>query len=378
MAMLRNLIASMPLLVIAGCLGSPGTLAPCDPQSVDRPICHLTNPEDLGFLKDRSWIIVSEMAPNQGAADENDALPERGSLTAIRLLDLELHSLYPGLLEPGTLERKGEGDPTQGWGDAACPGAPDPTVFKPHGIDVGQGPDGRPALAVVNHGGREAVELFEIGSGRIPSLAWRGCVPMPDDIMANDVAFLPGGGFVVTNFMPRFDAVGPKAIWSVLKMSVGARTGSVLHWEPGGEWTEIENSEGSAPNGIAASADGAEIFVAEWGGGRVYRLRLDAEGPPQRDEVEVDVHPDNLTWTRDGRLLVAGQHGGVMKSLACGSIRQGGCDLGYSVYLLEPVGLELTKLVEGRGAVSVALEVGDEVFMGSFIGDQIMRIPRPD
>jgi len=72
----------MPLLVIAGCLGSPGTLAPCDPQSVDRPICHLTNPEDLGFLKDRSWIIVSEMAPNQGAADENDALPERGSLTA--------------------------------------------------------------------------------------------------------------------------------------------------------------------------------------------------------------------------------------------------------------------------------------------------------
>ena len=113
-------------------------------------------------------------------------------------------------------------------------------------------------------------------------------------------------------------------------------------------------------------------------GGRVYRLRLDAEGPPQRDEVEVDVHPDNLTWTRDGRLFVAGQHGGVMKSLACGSIRKGGCDLGYSVYLLEPVGLELTKLVEGRGAVSVALEVGDEVFMGSFIGDQIMRIPRPD
>ncbi len=54
MAMRRSLIASMPLLVIAGCLGSPGTLAPCDPQSVDRPICHLTNPEDLGFLKDRS------------------------------------------------------------------------------------------------------------------------------------------------------------------------------------------------------------------------------------------------------------------------------------------------------------------------------------
>ena len=34
--------------------------------------------------------------------------------------------------------------------------------------------------------------------------------------------------------------------------------------------------------------------------------------------------------------------------------------------------------IEGRGAVSVALEVGDELFVGSFVGDQIMRVPRPD
>jgi hypothetical protein len=368
----------MSLLVITGCFGSPGALAPCDPQSMDRPICNLTNPEDLGFLPDRAWIIVSEMAPNEGAADDDDPAPRRGRLTAIRLLDLELLPLYPGVLEPGTTERKGERGATQEWGDVACPGAPDPMVFKPHGIDVGKGPDGRPALAVVNHGGREAVELFEIGAGRTPSLVWRGCVLMPDDIMANDVAFLPGGGFVVTNFMPRFDGVGPRAIWTVLRMSVGARTGSVLKWEPGGELTEIENSGGSAPNGVVASADGTEIFVAEWGAGRVYRLRLDAEGSPQRDEVMVDHNPDNLTWMRDGRLLVAGQHGGVMTSLGCSSIREGGCDLGYSVYLLGPVGLEVTKLIEGRGAVSVALEVGDELFVGAFIGDQIMRVPRPE
>jgi sugar lactone lactonase YvrE len=265
-----------------------------------------------------------------------------------------------------------------GWGDESCPGPPDPTVFKPHGIDVGEGPDGSVALAVVNHGGREAVEFFEIGGGRKPWIEWRGCVEMPDDIMTNDVAFLPGGGFVVTNFMPAFDGLGPKVIWSVLKISVGAPTGSVLRWEPGGELTEIENSQGSAPNGIEVSADGTEIFVAEWGGGSVYRLRFDEEGPPRRDEVAVDHSPDNLTWTRDGRLLVAGQEGGIMASLGCGSIRQGGCDLGYSVYLLGPVGLEATKIVEGRGAASVALEVGDEIFVGAFVGDQIMRVRRPD
>jgi len=81
---------------------------------------------------------------------------------------------------------------------------------------------------------------------------------------------------------------------------------------------------------------------------------------------------------RDGRLLVAGQHAGVMASLGCSSIRKGGCDLGYSVYLLEPIRLEATKIIEGRGAASVALEVGDEIFVGSFFGDQIMRVPGPD
>jgi hypothetical protein len=289
-----------------------------------------------------------------------------------------MFSLYPDKGESGIPERKGPTGSTQGWGVAACPGSPDPTLFEPHGIDVGQGPAGQPALAVVNHGGREAVELFEIGSGRVPTLEWRGCVPMPDGIMTNDVAFLPGGGFVVTNFMPRFDGVGPGAIWSLLKISVGARTGSVLKWEPGGELTEIENSGGSAPNGVVASADGTEIFVAEWGSGTVYRLELDGTGSPQRDEVSVEHNPDNLTWTRDGRLLVTGQHGGVVTSLGCSSIRVGGCDLGYSVYLIDPVRLEATKIIEGRGAASVALEVGDEVLVGSFIGDQIMRVRRPD
>jgi hypothetical protein len=380
MSNLRSLIALMSLVVVSGCAGSPPALAPCDPQSTDRPICNLTNPEDLGFLSGREWVIVSEMAPGERDEDEGeeDAPPLHGRLTVIRLLDLELHSLYPGISEPEKSESIEQLEATPGWGDADCPGGPDPMIFKPHGIDVGQGPFGRPALAVVNHGGREAVEFFEIESGAVPSLTWRGCVLMPDEVMANDVALLPGGGFVVTNFMPRFESVGPGAIWSVLEISMGVHTGSVLKWEPGGVIREIENSQGSAPNGVEVSADGMTIYVAEWGAGKVYRLRLDGDGPPRRDEVSVDHNPDNLTWTRDGRLLVAGQHGGVMTSLGCDSIREGGCDLGYSVYLLEPDGLEVTRIFEGRGAVSVALEVDDEYFVGSFVGDQIMRVPRPD
>jgi hypothetical protein len=392
----RTLCLGVGWIVVTGCVSSPGALAPCDPQSPDRPICHVTNPEDLGLLADRSWVVVSEMAPNEADPDEaapNESAPnesatggteaggetrrEHGQLTAIRLLDLESEVLYPTRAEEETNGSSSDNEAANEWGDPSCPGPPDPDIFQPHGIDVGSGADGRPALAVVNHGGREAVELFEIVEGATPSLVWRGCVPMPEDVMANDVAFFLGGGFVVTNFMPRFESVGLGAIWSVLKISMGARTGSVLRWEPGGEVVEIENSGGSAPNGVEVSADGSEIFVAEWGGGRVYRLKLDGEGSPQRDEVVVEQNPDNLTWTRDGKLLLAGQHGGVTTSLGCSGVRDAGCDLGYSVYLVSPDSLEATKILEGRGAASVALEVGDKIFIGSFVGDQIMRVPSP-
>jgi len=370
---LSRILLCSGLLLAAGCMGSPDALAPCEPGATNRSICSLTNPEDIGFLPGRSWLVVSEMATNDSGDEENGTPPATGQLTAIRRPDLESRQLFP---HPEG--ESGEATATTGWGDPACPGPPDTSLFKPHGIDVGKRPDGRFVLAVVNHGGREAVELFEVVSQRAPRIAWRGCVPMPSGISTNDVALLPDGGFVVTNMMPAIDGVGPSAIWTMIKVSTGSDTGSVLRWAPGGEITEIENSQGSAPNGIEASADGTEIFVAEWGGGTVYRLRLDADGAPERDEVVLEHNPDNLTWTRDGRLLVAGQHGGVGDALGCGSVRDAGCDIGYSVYLIGPVGLEATRIIEGRGAASVALEVGDEVYVGFFIGDQITRVPAPD
>lgn len=376
------LIALIAQSFAVGCLGGAGALAPCDPLAVESAICGLMNPEDIGFLPDPSWVIVSEMAPNERDGAEEDGASAHGRLTAVRLTDSVRLALFPNATKEdseGSAADRATSDAATGlWGDASCPGEPDRSVFRPHGIDVGYGPAGRPAIAVVNHGGREAVEFFEILSGEVPSLAWRGCVPMPSGISTNDVAFLPSGGFVVTKFMPAVEGVGLKAIWTMLKIGAGARTGSVLKWEPGRPIEEIENSEGSAPNGIAASADGSEIYVAEWGGESVYRLRLMDQGPPLRDEVELDHNPDNMTWMRDGRLLVTGQVGGVSAAMGCASVENAGCDIGYSVYVVAPGALEATKLFEGRGAASVALEVAEEIFVGFYIGDQIERLQRSD
>ncbi len=97
-----------------------------------------------------------------------------------------------------------------------------------------------------------------------------------------------------------------------------------------------------------------------------------------RASVALEHRPDNLTWTRDGRLLAAGQGGGLRAILACGEIEKGGCGLDYGVYIVDPVSLEATLLFTGEGAASVALEVGDEIYVGAFSGDQIERVAKPD
>ena len=46
----------------------------------------------------------------------------------------------------------------EGWGTPDCPGEPD-KAFAPHGIHLSRRGDGRLQLLVVNHGGREAIEV---------------------------------------------------------------------------------------------------------------------------------------------------------------------------------------------------------------------------
>ena len=373
-------------ILTTGCLGSPGNLPPCDSWNTGHSICRLMNPEDLAVLPNAGWIVISEMTHSDPSDSESATPFQSGRLTAIRLSDhggeAERRVLYPQEWDeelPATIR----------WGDPACTGPPTFQDFQPHGLDVGLGPDGQNALAVVTHGAREVVDLFEIAAaGEDPLLEWRGCVPVPVTMNANDVVMVAGGGLLVTNFMPRIEETGYSAFRQLMRIHFGEISGSVLRWQPGGEFVEIPNSEGSAPNGIAASPDGRVVYVAEWGGESVYRLRWPAGSVagrvggklsvPIRDAVEIDGRPDNLTWTADGQLLVAAQKASPFKAFGCTRIRSGGCDVGYSITRIDAEPFEATQIGTGRGAASVALEVGDEIYVGVFTGDSISRVAKPD
>ncbi len=355
-----SLLAPLVSLV-AGCGSEAPLLTACDPVGAVTPYCGFSNPEDLVAVAGSHWLLVSEYA-------EPD---ESGAIVAFRTADGEQRQLFPDGPDAGLL---GSDAPAPGWGDPACPGPPDPEAFEPHGIDAKSPRNESAALAVVNHG-RETIDLFEVGyAAGGPALGWRGCVPLPDGVWANDVAFHPDGGLVFTNMLP--GPSGFDAVRSGLMMMVGGDTGNLMRWHPSTGVVAIEGSEGSGPNGVAVSEDGREIFFAEWGAGRLVRLRPDGE--PRRAEIEVPHLPDNLSWARDGRLLVAGQAARLGDVIGCADVDAGTCGLAYSVVAVDPTSLETEVVFESdgaaTGAVSSALDAGGQLYLGTFAGDRIASV----
>lgn len=363
------------LATVVSCAKKPEAIPVCTPENSPYAICGMMNPEDLARLPGRTWIVVSQMAQHGKAAEAAKPPAHAGTLLALRPSDLTRQTLYPA--EDGwPLESDKLRTNRAPWGHPDCSGPPNAAYFQPHGIDVGRHASGADMLAVVNHGGREAVELFEINPDGSPTLDWRGCVRLPAGMMANDVALLSDGGFVVTKFLPTIEGLGVRAIWTGLKIMAGWNTGGVYRWSPGKEVELIDASGGSAPNGIVVGPDERYAYVAEWGETRVYRVALDPEDSSDWAVAKLDHAPDNLTWTSDGKLLVAGQGSGIRGALGCSEIQRGGCALDFGVYSIDPDTMQARLLFTGKGAASVALEFDDEVLVGSFVGDKIERFRR--
>jgi len=346
-----------------GCSSRVPVIAACEPGSGLEPICGLTNPEDFAVLPGGDWIAVSRMAVTSNRA---------GSLAALRVADDVFVQLYPAAETAAGVDAD---VPTTGWGDPACPGPPDPERFAPHGIDTVARADGVRMLLAVNHGVREAVELFEVGSsGARPTLGWRGCVVTPPDAAGNDVAATRDGRFVVTNMAASSHWLG--AWLSGVRMALGLDTGRVLEWTRESGWQIVGGSAASGPNGGAVNADGSAVYLAAYGSRELIRVAR-GEGASVR-AVEVPFRPDNITWTPAGSLLVTGQATSMRQLLACYALESGSCALPFGVVVVDPETLAVEVILEhdGRtviGAATVALRHGERLYLGTFRGDRAAR-----
>jgi len=344
-----------------GCARPRDPILDCAPAKDARPICGFQNPEDLALLPNARALVVSQMGSLDGA--------KSGSLV---FFDLATESIAPAY--PLAAAAAAASAPRAGWGEAGCPGPPG-TAFSPHGLDLATRPDGALELLVVNHGGRESIELFEVSdSPGAPGLAWRGCALAPEGTLLNDVAALPDGGFVTTDFLPK----AHPTLYSLLGL-LGFSTGYVLEWQPQGGFRKLAGTEAPLPNGIAVSRDGETLYVDEYLADEVRKISRRTGALLGSADI---ASPDNLNWSPDGKLLVASHNAPFNEITACADLERGQCPFHFSIVVLDPERMKGTAIYENvgppMGAGTSALRVGDELFVGSFAGDRLLRVTLPE
>jgi hypothetical protein len=325
---------------------------PC--ESVDNPtglstLCGFAKPEDLQFIRSRSAVIVSEQgwkAPVSGGS--------------ISIVDVDTRAVQLGRkrtvwpADSATISRTLVGDP-----ECKAP----PTDFSPHGLSVVEQRSGI-RLAIVNHGERESVELFDVlGKGDDLRLAWRGCALLPPDTAANDVAIHSDGRLFISNYAP--STRDKRALTSLFAALRGETTGDVMEWSPKGGWRHLAGSGGAMPNGIVIDEVRNHLFVAELGKQRVLEFVLNSDGSvTQRAEFAFRDLPDDLNWTMRGTILIGGQ------------VRRAPTQ--WSVAEIDPKAGTVRSLFEQRSeihSVTTATDVGDGIVFGS-TADQRIAISR--
>lgn len=156
-------------------------------------------------------------------------------------------------------------------------------------------------LYAVKHGGRDAVEVFEIDvSGDYPRFTWVGCLVVPEDGWPDAVCWLPDTGGILVTAMA--DARFPMG--EMKKELAGKPVGWVKEWNPKtGDWKVLPGTESfSAPNGIVVSEDGGTVWVNESTGQCVSRVKRGGSDP-EMTRVKLPGAPDNLRWSADHKSI---------------------------------------------------------------------------
>ena len=335
-------------LVVGFCGGLGWTVPSMDAAAETIPIA---NPEDILPVPDGRFAIVSRMA---------DHAMTNGEIVAVDTRHYTMTRIFPN-------DESNHPAPA----GSACPGAPAPGVFSPHGIALG-GAGAETRLYVVNHGGRETIEVFAVDQddGAL-HVTWTDCVPLPDGATANSVA-VAGNTLFISNNGKALDGdkVDPNAT-------------DILRWRADQGWTQVIPGHFATPNGLIASPAGDRLYVALWTGREVIELRPDAEATVHR-RVSVDFLPDNVHWDKDGALLVAGQITDPINVADCyyGKFdADKACPITGAIARIDPETMTVIchrtfPPTETFGPATTAVPVGESLWLGQTRGHAVLVVPR--
>lgn len=181
-----------------------------------------------------------------------------------------------------------------------------PSDFRPHGISLYEGPDGRQTLMVVNHlsTGEHAIEIFDVEhdglTGQV-ELRHRQSVTDPLLTSPNDVAAVGHDSFYAANDR----GWGSAEPWATIEIYLILPLAKAVYWN--GREMSVAVSGLTFGNGIAASPDGRQIYIAETTATRVnaYERDMKTGELSYLTSVSLDAGPDNIDVAADGTLFVA-------------------------------------------------------------------------
>jgi hypothetical protein len=341
----------------------PSPPSDCSPSGAIRYVCGLAGPEDLAAVPQTKWLIASAMSGEGG----------------LYLIDTTQAQATGSRIFPAAgaerFDRREYG---------ACPGPLSATQAVTHGLYLKPGRSSVHTLYAVHHGDRESIEVFEVNAKATrPAVTWIGCAVVPDPVGINSVAALPDGGFVLTNFDPRQPPPpgGGRGGGLSSKLMAGEQNGEIWEWHAKSGWAKVPGSEAAGANGIEVSRDGKWLYVAQWGKQSFLRLSR-GKTPVERQEIPLGFRTDNIRWAPDGKtLLVAGQGTVAAQPAQPGGQRgRGQAAQATVVVRVNPQTMMSEEVIRqapgpGQSAASVAVQVGDELWVGSFRGDRLTRYP---
>jgi hypothetical protein len=347
---MRRILALTVLACVSGL--AAGAEAACEAAGDVRFVCGPRNPEDLVSVPGTHWIIASG-----GEKGTNFYLVDSIS-RAWRTL--------PFSASPGS-------------GSSQCPQPPAPATLQTHGLHIRSTGRGSAILHVVGHGGREAIERFDVDLvGGTPVLRWTGCLPMPQGLAANSVVALADGTVLATVlFLPGT---------TFAESMSGKPTGVVLESRPGKPAFEaLKGTELPANNGIDASPDGREIYMVSSGLRTIVSYRRGNPVTRLGSTRPLPFTPDNVHTGSDGKLYTAGMAADVPE---CGGIpgpqhdlqKLAACPRGSVAAAVDPRTLRdsivlQTPALRAFSNATMVLPLGKEGWLGTFAGDRIAVAP---
>lgn len=285
-----RLLCALFVALLASAPASAQT-ADCSADAELAYLCGVQKPEDLLALPGTSLLIASGFAKGAG----------------LKLVDTRARTYrqwYTGEASQIAADAKAFPD---------CDGPPDPALFNTRGLSLRPLTTGRYRLLVVNHGGRESVEAFDVAltQGAEPQLQWRGCVSMPEGQVGNSVAQFADGTMLATVLTRPGTTIGD--------FMLGQRTGAVWQLQPGHrQFRLLPGTDLPGNNGIEVDPDQRRFYVVAFGWHAVVVFdRKDTRRPLARITAP-DFMPDNIHWT-GGHLLLAGMR---LDEPACGGLRK--------------------------------------------------------